>query len=222
MSTTTTSEADVETKTRSTSVAAGQTIVLTDVDWELYVRLRDTPGNRRKRMTFADGTLEIMTLSSFHELISLIIDHFILEWRVARDISVLPAGSMTLRRTSLSRGLEADQMYYIENEERVRNQVTIDLDQVPPPDLVIEVEHTSSAIPKLPLYAQLGVPEVWCWCQETLSVYRLVEGDYQAQTASTALAGFPLDQLRAALLQRTQVSETTLVRNFRQWIQDNG
>jgi len=43
-------------------------VVLSEIGWDEYVSLRDKPGNIGLRMTFADGELEIMTLSSFHEL----------------------------------------------------------------------------------------------------------------------------------------------------------
>jgi Uma2 family endonuclease len=169
-------------------------------------------------MTYVTGMLEIMTLSSFHELISKLIDHFILEWRVARNIPVRPIGSMTLRRELLDRGLEGDQSYYIHNESKVRGIDDIDLNLAPPPDLAIEVEHHSPAVGKLPIYAALGVPELWHWRAEVLTVYRLVDGQYVPQTHSDALPGFPFEQLLRALAQRATVDETTLVRDFRQWI----
>lgn len=138
-----------------------QAVTLPAVSWNVYVELRDNPANRGLRMTYTDGELEIMTTSCFHELISLLIHDFILEWRVAQSLPVRPTGSMTLRRHSLLRGLEGDQSYYIAHESQVRALSVIDLDSSPPPDLAIEVEHTSPAVRKLPIYAQLKVPEVW-------------------------------------------------------------
>lgn len=193
-------------------------VVLSDVNWGEYIALRDKPANRGLRMTYANGVLEIMTLSSFHELISKLIDHFILEWRVARNIPVRPSGSMTLRRLLLDRGLEGDQSYYIQNESKVRGLHDIDLNVSPAPDLAIEVEHLSPAVGKLPIYAALGVPELWRWRAEVLTVYRLVGDEYVVQTQSDALPGFPFEQLVKALAQRQTVDETTLIRSFRQWL----
>ena len=195
-----------------------QAVVLPDVAWDQYVRLRDNPANRGLRMTYREGVLEIMTLGALHELISSLIDHFILEWRVAREIPVRPSGSMTLRREGLGRGLEGDQSYYIQNEPQVRGLDEIDLDKGPPPDLAVEVEHTAAAVRKLPIYAALGVPEVWRWRGETLTVYRLENGEYVERPESGALPGFPLDQLRQALTRSGAVDETTLVREFRLWL----
>ena len=43
----------------------------------------------------------------------------------------------------------------------VRGLKRIDLRRDPPPDLVIEVDVTHSSVPRMPIYAALGVPEVW-------------------------------------------------------------
>ncbi len=193
-------------------------VTLSGVSWNVYVELRDNPANCGLRMTYTGGGLEIMTTSSFHELISLLIHDFILEWRVAQSLPVRPTGSMTLRRQSLLRGLEGDQSYYIAHESQVRALSVIDLESSPPPDLAIEVEHTSLAMHKLPIYAQLKVPEVWRWRDETLSVLRLVDGVYVEQTESVALMGFPVEKLRSALGLRTKHDETALVSEFRKWL----
>ena len=47
------------------------------------------------------------------------------------------------------------------NEEAIRGKGRIDLTVDPPPDLVIEVDITSPSLDRLPIYARLGVPEVW-------------------------------------------------------------
>lgn len=193
-----------------------QAVTLTDVSWNVYVELRDNPANRGLRMTYIDGELEIMTISGFHESISLMIHNFIMEWCIAKDIDVRPSGSMTLRRKALNQGLEADQSYYIESEAGVRELELRDVDQAPIPDLAIEVEHTSGAGRKLAGYASLGVPEVWRWRAETLTVVRLHGGEYKEQAHSDSLKDFPLDRLRTALSQRQQQSATALLRQFRQ------
>jgi Uma2 family endonuclease len=119
----------------------------------------------------------------------------------------------------VNRGLDGDKSYYIQHEPQVRGLDSIDLDTVPPPDLAVEVEHTTAVVRKLPIYSVLGVPEVWHWRAETLTVHRLADGQYVEQPESDALPGFSLDQLRQALLRRTTIDETTLVQEFRHWLQ---
>lgn len=202
----------------SLATAPEQAVVLS-VDWDQYVALRDNPENRHRRMTFDQGVLEIMTLSKFHELVSFLIHNSITAWVLHHRIPCCPTGSLTLRREALDRGLEGDQSYYIEHEPAVRTLEEIDLASDPPPDLAVEVDHTSSSISKMPIYASLGVPEIWRWTKEELHVYRLSDGEYSKVAESSALKGFPLDQLRAALARRHQVDATTLVADFQESLQ---
>jgi Uma2 family endonuclease len=52
---------------------------------------------------------------------------------------------------------------YVQNVERVLGKDRIDLTADPPPDLVLEVDIATPSISKPPLFAEFGVPEVWCF-----------------------------------------------------------
>jgi Uma2 family endonuclease len=95
-------------------------------------------------------------------------------------------GSTTFRREDLERGFEPDSCFYIQNEERVRGKDRIDLAVDPPPDLVIEIDITSPSFSKLPIYAQIGVPEVWRYDGERLKILVLEGSDY-VETAESAV-----------------------------------
>jgi Uma2 family endonuclease len=200
-------------------VQSDQHIVLQGIGWDLYVALRDLPENRNKRMVYDRGVLEIMTLSSFHERIAELIARFVDEWTVAQGIPVVSCGSMTFQREDLDRGLEPDKCYYIQHEPLIRGRRQIDLTVDPPPDLVVEVNYVSSSLDKMAIYADIGVPEVWRWRDESLQVFALAERQYQPRNDSACLPGFPFDELSDALVQRHQVDETTLSRRFREAIQ---
>jgi Uma2 family endonuclease len=65
----------------------------------------------------------------------------------------------TCKREDLKRWAVPDVCYYIQNEPLIRGKEHIHLPKDPPPDLVVEVEFSSSAVDKVALYATLGVPE---------------------------------------------------------------
>jgi len=46
-------------------------------------------------------------------------------------------------------------------EDQARHEREIDLSVDPPPDLVIEIDSTHESASTLPIYAILGVPEIW-------------------------------------------------------------
>jgi hypothetical protein len=73
-------------------------------------------------------------------------------------IEVINGGSMTYRREDLERGFEPDSSFYIEQAVAMRDKWEIDSSIDPPPDLVIEVEATRSAIAKMPIYVRSASP----------------------------------------------------------------
>ena len=77
------------------------------------------------------------------------------------NLNLRSTRSLTLKREDLDRAAEPDNSYYIENEPLIRNKTNIDLTEDPPPDLIIEIEYSSSAMNKLQLYAAIEVPELW-------------------------------------------------------------
>lgn len=193
-------------------------IVLSGISWNLYWTLRELPENDGKFMTYDRGLLEIMTHSKFHERVAQIIARFIEVWTEESDIPIASCGNLTVRREDLEKGLEPDKCYYIQHEAFARGEDEVDFLKDPPPDLVLEVDHTAKSIKKMPIYQAMGVPEVWRWNEELLTISELVDGRYQQHEDSTALPGFPFDALKQALQQRHQIDETTLIRQFRQWL----
>lgn len=68
------------------------------------------------------------------------------------------------RMKNLGSAKEADVAFYLGANElklRDREEETLDLTVDPPPDLAIEVDNKADSEVALPVYARLGVPEVW-------------------------------------------------------------
>jgi Uma2 family endonuclease len=70
-------------------------------------------------------------------------------------------GSATFSREDLQRGLEPDECYYISRAPEIIGKQEIDLTVDPPPDLAIEVDISPPGMARQPIYAALGVPEIW-------------------------------------------------------------
>ncbi len=89
----------------------------------------------------------------------------------------------------------------------------------PAPDLVVEVELTSSAIDKLELFAAMQVREVWRHDGNSVQFYRSVDGRYARIPTSLELPGLDSAVINRFLEQRLQAGETTFIRAFRSEIQ---
>ena len=194
-------------------------VLLSSVEWATYLQLRDQPANCHVRMTYDCGRLELMSpVSRRHERVHRLLSRMVDAWTEERNIPMSSGGSTTLRREDLGRGTEPDSSFHLATETAVRAVDDLVLPESPPPDLVIEADFASSSIPRLPIYAALGVPEVWQWHRDTLRLRCLVAGDYQDATASRVLPGFPVGVAVELLTARHTLDETTLLRRFRQQV----
>lgn len=144
-----------------------QRLILNSVTWEQYETLRatldDFPG---LRMTYLEGTLEIMTPSPEHEFDKKTIARLIEIYALEMDIDLSGYGSTTSRKQAKERGLEPDECYCFGQLKEF-------------PDIALEVVISSSGIEKLDVYQGLQVPEVWFWKNNKFSLYCLREQGYE-------------------------------------------
>jgi Uma2 family endonuclease len=164
-----------------------QRVVLNHVSWETYERLLvDNIDARSPRFTYNQGILEIMSPSGKHEDFSGVMADIAALVAEERGVEFKDLRSVTLRRLDLERGVEADSSFYLQNVERIigKGEIEIDLSADPPPDLVIEVEITSPAVSKLPIYASFGVPEIWLTEGQEVRILFLVAGEYKRREQS--------------------------------------
>jgi Uma2 family endonuclease len=114
------------------------------------------------KFAYLDGILEIMTVSPEHEdtksTLSLLVEAYMRE----KGIRFYVKGGPTLGSKELGARKEPDESYNLQTKKAI-------------PDLAIEVIFTSGGIDKLQLYKRLGIPEVWLWEDEVLSIYYLRE-----------------------------------------------
>lgn len=78
------------------------------------------------------------------------------------DIRIEPLESTTFKHSGLS-GAEPNECFYFRNIDVVRGKKRLDFNEDLPPDLVIEIDVTSSSKNRLQVYADLGVAEVWIY-----------------------------------------------------------
>jgi Uma2 family endonuclease len=196
-------------------------LVLHDVGWDDYEAMLRIVGDRRIRVTYDAGTMEVRMPSQRHEQAAQLLGLFVPRLAEELEIPYEPLGMTTWKRRGLAKGLEPDQCYYIQNQAIVREREAIDLDVDPPPDLAIEVDITHSSLDRMAIYAGLRVPEVWLYDGRVLTIYHLdPDGHYQPRDSSLS---FP--HLRAADVERfVELGRTTdklgWSRMLREWVRD--
>ena len=206
---------------RSGGEAEGEMrVLLRGVSWESYRRLRgelDDVGDRT-RLTYDGGRLEVEVPGLNHEGIAGFAGRLVEEFATGLGIDLLSAGSTTLSSARADKGSEGDRSYYVAHAGRMRGRRSLDLAVDPPPDLVIEVDITAPSVGKMPIYAKLGVPEVWRWRGGRLTFWTLAGGDYVETDTSGTFPDLMKDVVERHLAMRDEVGETQAILAFRAWI----
>lgn len=203
-------------------IAGEQRILLPGVSWQAYETLLREFDGRPIRLTYDQGSLEIMTLSFGHERYKKLLGRLIEGLADELGIDFTSGGSVTIRQEEAKRGLEADECYWIQNEALIRGKMELDLRVDPPPDLAIEIDLTRSSLDRMAIYAGLGVREVWRFDGETLRVYRLrASKKYEECEHSPTFPDLPLGEVLRTLGMIEGQSEARLVRSFRAWVREH-
>jgi Uma2 family endonuclease len=189
--------------------------VLDNVRWETFLELAEGRSGSVPRMTYDRGVLELMTPRRQHEQLGCLIGRMVETFSEVRGIEILSCASTTFKRMDLDRAFEPDESYYIAHADEIRLKDEVDLLLDPPPDLVIEVEITSSAIAKLKLFAAMGVPEVWRHDGTRLTMLARSGDGYEPIASSIGLPGLTAATIDAFVARRFEMGETALIREFR-------
>ena len=136
------------------------------------------------RVSYLDGTLQLMTISFEHESRKSQIARLLEVFLLKEGVEFFIHGSTTLESEIKKAGKEPDESYSFESLKKL-------------PELAIEISITSGGIDTLEIYRRWKIPEVWIWEREVLQVFVLRNRSYAPAAASSH---FP--KLDLALLAR--------------------
>ena len=200
---------------------APERFVFHDVGWGGYQLLLRLTENRRVRVTYDRGKAEVMALLPLHQIYKRLLGHVVNAVGEELGIQLFAQGSTTISREELDRGLEPDECFYVASANLVRDRAKLSLDVDPPPDLVIEVDITSSSIDGSGIYAAFGVPEIWRFDGETLSVLLLSSGGgYEPSSTSASFPFLPMAEVARFVCQYDLSNDTRWAKAFRAWLRE--
>lgn len=195
-----------------------QHLVVDHVSWTLYERILEEIGDRQLRVTFHRGRMEIMAPLAEHEFPTGAIARLLEAMTVELDIDLAKLRSTTFRREDAQAGLEPDECYYLKNADRIRGMKRFDPAIYPPPDLAIEIDITSRSIARQPIYAALGVPELWRFDGSKITVLLLQGSTYRPVEKSPTFPFLPMDQFTRFVHRMVEESQTAVIREFQLWV----
>ncbi|MBM4257319.1 MAG: Uma2 family endonuclease [Deltaproteobacteria bacterium] len=199
----------------------GQRIILYGISWETYEHLLEDMGDSHAaHFAYDQGALEIMVPTERHERPNRTLALLVEVVAEELNIDIVGLGSTTFKRKDLQKGLEPDSCFYIQNEALVRGKKKLDFTVDPPPDLIIEVDETSSSLNKFPIYARLGTLEVWRYKNNQVKFFALTNGQYAEVENSIAFPLLTSTMTTQFLAESLTSPSTAWLRRVRQWIRE--
>lgn len=210
----------ITTPIQTIALSPGSHLLIPNVTWEQYEALLEELGEERliPRINYCNGTLELMSPLPAHERPHRIIGYIVTAILDAQGREWEDFGSTTFKKLKQA-GLEPDTCFYIQNAERVRDRLRMDMTQDPPPDLAIEADVTSKTT--LEAYAALQVPEVWIYDHNKLTIHLLRNGEYQEYASSATFPELTIAEMIPQLVQQAfQEGTSKMLRNLRKQMSD--
>jgi Uma2 family endonuclease len=201
--------------------AINKKLILQGIGWDFYEEILDEyKDSNALHFAYDNGTLEVEVPLLKHERPTEVLRDLITQICFEKEIDFLNAGKTTFRQQAKTKGVEPDSCFYIQNEAKIRGKLDIDLAHDPPPDLVIEVDVTSPSLNKMPIYAALGVSEVWLYKGEKVEFFKLVGEKYQPIKNSIALPFLTSHKATEFLQKGLAESSLNWFKEVREWIKN--
>jgi len=202
-------------------------VTFQDVSWDEYEGLLEQVGEAPGlRVSYDNGSLHIMTISAEHEKYALFINSLIAGIRLRLRLNILAFGSATMRKPKRSAGHEPDACFYVQTASLIGNKVQLNFETDPPPDIVVEIDLHHDSRPRFPVYARLGVPEIWRYNGVAMTIYYLAEEStegeaplYVERNASTALPILTAQLLTEMIERLRRDGELNTLLAFDEWLQ---
>lgn len=178
--------------------------------WSEYqALLRDLGDNRAVRVTYIQDVLEIRMPSKLHELVNRLLERIIVTLTEELGMSVVALGSTRFDQEAIGQGVEPDSCFYIQNAERIDVESALPFRL--PPDLVVEVDISSSSKSRLKIYSAMGVLEIWRYSLQGFSILHLQASEYIEQDFSLAFPKVSANFLQDLIERGKQVNNQNLV-----------
>jgi Uma2 family endonuclease len=198
-------------------------VILYNISWQQFENLlKDLGEHRAAKLAYDRTTLEIITPLPEHEHYKEVISDSVKDIADVLDLEYESYGSTTWKRETRMAGVESDNCFYFQNEAAIRGRLDLDLKQDPPPDLALEIDITSKSLNRFPIYARLGVPELWCYDSGELKIYLLQNGEYIESEKSLVFPTLEIRYLPKLIEQNRANGRRAIRQAVREWVREGG
>lgn len=196
-------------------------VLLYNISWQQFENLLlDLGETRGARIAYDYGIVEIMTPLPEHEFYKENISIAVQDIAEVLEKDYESLGSTTWKKETKMAGVEPDNCFYFQNEHLIRGKFKYNFNIEPPPDLVLEMDLTSKSLNRFPIYARLGVPELWCYDQGKLNIYLLNNYSYSLSEISLVFPNLHIQQIPEIIEQYRLEGRRKIRQQIRKWVRE--
>ncbi|MBW4488557.1 MAG: Uma2 family endonuclease [Trichocoleus desertorum ATA4-8-CV12] len=212
----------------SSSVTSEQRVVLDKISWQKFENiLAELGADRTTRFAYHRGRMEMMNPHEEHERYRKLIESLLLVLADETYLKLVGFSSALLQQPEVQCAIEPNACFYISHAPQMLGKTNLDLSHDPVPDLVLDITFTSSTLDKLPIYAALGIPEVWCYTsnsdpvpEQQLTIYQLQNQQYFVSETSLAFNFLPAARVLEFIEQSDSLGLVQSLQLLRAWVQE--
>jgi Uma2 family endonuclease len=171
------------------------------------------------RISYTQGNLKVMTLSSLHENYSALVQNLLSCLSLQKRIKILHYKSSTMKVTKELKGVEPDGCFYVQSADKLPNKLRIDFSQDSMPDIVLEIDIYHDSKAKFEIYASFGVKEIWRYDGKNFEIYELRKNnEYKQIKQSKPLPILTAKVLNDLLNQSNEKDQYEILLDFEEWL----
>lgn len=207
--------------------ASEKRISLNQIDWPQFEALLQDLGNQRStRITYYQGKLQMFDPHPHHDRIARLLDSLLLALADEAGDDLFSLGAQLLKHPAMGIAIQPDMAYYLARRTRPSDRAELDLQQVPAPDLVIDIQLEKASPKRLGLLAGLGVPEIWQYVtslrenevlQGELRLLQLQDSEYVVASRSQLYDFLPAEYIHSFIQQSDTIGLPQALTELRSW-----
>lgn len=211
------------TFSRKELIALKYPMEIVGIDWQTYEEISREIGETSPiHLTYNKGFLTIMPVTELHELLTTLLNNFIIFAGFSLKADVIGTGKATLRSERRSYGVEPDLSFFVSKADihQTKNYVPNEIELAP--DIVCEIDVHHPSNDKFEIYSEFGIAEFWLYNGEILKIFKLQgDGKYKEIAQSEELPVLTSAILTEYLKRGQAEKQFNVLSDFQKWLEEN-
>lgn len=211
------------------NVITEKRILLKKVNWIKFTEILNELGrDRTVHLTYDRGRLEMMTPLELHDRTQRLLDSLLIVIADESDETLHSLGSILLTQPNEGLAIQPFAAYYLDYPPKPITTRELDISQIAPPDLVIDVMLGDSSINRSAIFEAFQIPEVWCYraqvtegaVQGNLEILQYTSNGYISTQDSLAFPKLTIDRIHEFIAESDTLGLSKALTVLRSWAEE--